>query len=248
MDKHPPSTLEHSLTAALDWWREAGVDLDFGDEPQNWLAERQPETVKAAAEPDAVALSTAPQTMAAPRELIGGDRANWPTSLATFREWWLSEPSLASGDPALRIPPEGTAQARLMVLVPMPAEGAESLSASREGRLVRSFARAAGIGEDELYLASALPRHMAMPDWDSLAQSGLGEILQLHCRLAAPRRLLVLGNKLSPLVGPEIPFLASYAPERLLEHARLRAGLWQKWLDWTGGAAQGMGADAVEND
>jgi hypothetical protein len=27
--------------------------------------------------------------------------------------------------------------------------------------------------------------------------------------------------------------LTSYAPERLLEHARLRAGLWRAWLDWT---------------
>jgi len=28
------------LAAALDWWREAGVDCAFLDEPQGWLTRR----------------------------------------------------------------------------------------------------------------------------------------------------------------------------------------------------------------
>jgi hypothetical protein len=28
------------IAAALDWWREAGVDCDFADVPRQWLADR----------------------------------------------------------------------------------------------------------------------------------------------------------------------------------------------------------------
>ena len=38
MDMPRDHTLGESLAAALDWWREAGVDGDFADEPRNWLA------------------------------------------------------------------------------------------------------------------------------------------------------------------------------------------------------------------
>ena len=43
----PLSDLASDYAAALDWWREAGVDSDYVDEPQAWL--REPAT---AAEPD----------------------------------------------------------------------------------------------------------------------------------------------------------------------------------------------------
>ena len=32
------STLESKIAAALDWWRDAGVDATFTDEPRAWLA------------------------------------------------------------------------------------------------------------------------------------------------------------------------------------------------------------------
>ena len=38
MDMPRDHTLGESLASALDWWREAGVDGDFADEPRNWLA------------------------------------------------------------------------------------------------------------------------------------------------------------------------------------------------------------------
>ena len=33
--------------------------------------------------------------------------------------------------------------------------------------------------------------------------------------------------------GRAVPLLATYAPENLLSNARERAGLWQRWLEWT---------------
>jgi len=33
---------QKNLKMALDWWREAGVDLDFADEAHGWLAAPAP--------------------------------------------------------------------------------------------------------------------------------------------------------------------------------------------------------------
>lgn len=253
MGNDPSPLLAQSISAALDWWREAGVDRVYEDEPQKWLADPQ-EDASAGGPAAPVAASPAEPVQVAERPRIGGDSADWPQDLASFRDWWLSEPSLASGNPALRVPPAGAAGAALMVVVPMPAEeDQQALYMGREGNLVRAFAAAAGIAEDELYLASALARHTALPDWADLAETGLGDVLLHHCKLAAPRRLLILGRNILPLFGHDpaqaavnsliidsgatLPVLTSYAPERLLEHARLRAGLWQKWLKWTDDSA-----------
>lgn len=248
MASRPSPTLAKSLNATLDWWREAGVDRTFVDEPATWLAPPQQDDAAVEEGPAASTAQTAPEP-----ELvqIGGDQEVWPQDLAAFREWWLSEPSLAHGDPAARVAPSGEQGAALMVLVPMPEEGdREDLLSGRAGKLLRSFAQAAGIGPEHLYFASALPRHMELPDWKDLAKSGLGDIVRHHCKLVQPLGLLVLGRDLSTLlhssdgpsdseqptidIGRPLPVLTSYAPERLLEHARLRAGLWQKWLDWSG--------------
>ena len=39
MDKRRQAPLAEQLAAARDWWRDAGVDQDFANEPHNWLAQ-----------------------------------------------------------------------------------------------------------------------------------------------------------------------------------------------------------------
>jgi DNA polymerase len=245
MDRPDAPSLSESIAATLDWWREAGVDCAFVDEPQRWLAEPESE-----AQPTAkvVAKKAPPPEPERPR--IGGDTAGWPQDLASFRRWWLGEPTL---DPltAQRVSPRGEAGAKLMVLVAMPEEeDTDVLLSGRQGRLIAAMAQAMGIAADQLSLASALPRHTVLPDWAALARDGMGEVLRHHISLAAPERLLVLGTDVLPLLGHDlaqvssaiqqlhiggrqVPLLAGYAPANLLEHARFRARLWQQWLDWT---------------
>jgi len=243
-DKPPPQTLAESIAAAQAWWREAGVDLAFRDEPQPWLAEEVPA--------EAPVRKAAEKPAAPPKPRIGGDPASWPQDLPAFRQWWLGEPSLDQGGLSPRIAPRGEAGAALMLLVPMPeAEDRDSLLSGREGRLLASLATAMGLAPEQVYLAAALPRHTPVPDWERLATDGVGEVLLHHIRLADPRRLIVLGTRILPLLGHDpaqaapavselaihesaVPMLTSYAPERLLGNARQRAGLWQRWLDWTG--------------
>jgi len=250
MDSRPPLTLAEQLAAAQAWWREAGVDSDFADAPRNWLeGERSKAQSERTEAPEP--LSGRGQPPAVPP--LGGDAATWPDSLADFARWWLTNEQLEAGGTAARVSPRGAANAALMVLVPMPeASDTERLLSGPQGQLVANMLRAMGIAEDTAYLASALPRHVRHPDWQALAARELGQIVNHHVRLVAPRRLLVLGRAMLPLFGHDpaqagakprefalqgcpTPALVSYVPETLLETARFRAALWRGWLDWTGG-------------
>ena len=78
-----------AIAAALQWWREAGVEHSYADDAASWLA---PPEVKSAAAP--AAYVAPPPPAPPPRPLIGGDPAQWPQDLASFQTWWLSELSL----------------------------------------------------------------------------------------------------------------------------------------------------------
>lgn len=251
MDNRLPLTLEETIAAVQGWWREAGVDLAFHDEPAAWLAGEEPVPDSADTSPPLLASRTPEPPSAPQRSAIGGDRAGWPRDLEAFREWWLAEPSLDEGGSHPRIAPRGPVDASLMMLVPMPEiEDQDALLSGSHGRLLTSLALAMGLAPGQLYLAAALPRHSSLPDWDHLAASGAGEILRHHISLANPTRLIVFGSRVLPLLGHDpaqaapavseidihgrqIPLLATFAPERLLGNARQRAGLWQRWLEWT---------------
>jgi DNA polymerase len=245
-------SLADAIAAAQEWWREAGVDLTFEDEATTWLAEpADPADGAPAKAQERRAPPPPPASPPAPR--LGGDAATWPQDLDQFTSWWLDDASLDAGGLGPRIAPRGGVGAPLMIVVPMPEDGDDQvLLSGPEGRLLAGFALAAGIDPAALYIASALPRRMVSPDWTGLAERGLGDLLRHHVALAAPQRLLVLGRDILPLLahdpaisapgrqelqvqGTRLPMLAHYAPARLLAHAALRAGLWQRWLEFTDG-------------
>lgn len=243
--------LGREVAGALDWWREAGVDLAFADEPQGWLsAANETEIVQSAA--TARPVVAALQEQAPPPPRLGGDRQDWPNDLAAFPAWWLGEATLDHGPPEGRIAPRGPAGAPLMVLVEQPeAEDREHLLAGPQGRLLDAILAALGIAPDQAYVASVLPRHMPMPDWPALAEAGLGEVTAHHVRLAAPQRLIAFGANVSSLLGhdpaknaqfspvlhhegPRMPALAAPGLSALLARPRGKARLWQALLDWMG--------------
>lgn len=248
-DARAPLPQAADFAAALDWWREAGVDSDFADDATDWLAAPAPSPEAASQQ---VATRKAQPEAAEPVEktAFGGDPAQWPTDPAKFREWWLSEPALECGGIGPRIAPRGEPGAALMVVLAMPGEeDGETLMSGAPGRLLAGFLRAAGLEQDQVYLASVLPRCTPMPD---LARDGLAGLLQHHARIVAPRRILVLGRNILPLLahepaqgsanlpdfnhdGRNVPLLEARGPAELLRSARARADLWQRWLDWTEG-------------
>ena len=235
------------IAAALGWWRDAGLDHDFADAPQSWLARPKAEQQAEARRPaDAPAPPPAPE----PLVRIGGEASEYPQSLEAFAEWWLSEPSLDNGMTANRIAPQGRAGAKLMILAEHPEpEDSETLFTGAHGKLLRAMLRAMGIAEDEAYFATALPRHTPLADWPALTAGGLGDVAAHHIRLAAPQRLINFGQHVSSLLGHDpakttgllthshlqgakVPLLAASALDGLLARPRLKARLWNHWLNW----------------
>ena len=241
----PCTKLAAEWEAARQWWIEAGVDCDFLDEPQKWLADPEAEAESVPA-PQAKA-AAAPPPPEFPR--IGGDPAQWPGDIASFTQWWLSEASLAPGDPKLRVPPRFAEGGWLLVLVPEPErDDHERLLTGEQGDLLERFLTKAGEDTAKVQVASALPRHMgALADWAALRQDGLGRVLAHLVGLAAPERVLALGRPVVELLGEairadgtlavgdrRIPFLPGRSLDVLLARPQQRTGLWNNWHKWMG--------------
>jgi DNA polymerase len=145
-----------------------------------------------------------------------------------------------------------------MVLVPQPEEGdaeAGRLLSGPQGRLLAAMLPHLGFAEEEVYLAAALPRAMPAPDWQALAEAGLGAVIAHHVALVNPQRLLALGGNILPLPGnnpsqtaPILPNINQNSPSvapadlpvlcaadlgLMLDRPRSKAGFWNGWLRWT---------------
>lgn len=250
-------SLGEALEAALGWWAEAGVDMAFVDAPQDWLAGLAPARPAKAAPALPPVEKRAPRVSAQPAAAppVAEDRSAWPGDFGSFAAWWLSEPTLAPKG-ARRLAPMGPQHAKLMVLVPMPAEDdGETLLSGRSGKLVDAMLAAMGLDPASVYRASALPARIAMPDWAGLGAAGLGDVLKRHIALAAPERILVFGRgDILALLGHDsaqnahhlralnhesgsVPAGFEYDLETLLAKPGWKSGLWQRWLDGTAGKA-----------
>jgi DNA polymerase len=254
MQLAPKTPLAESVSAAIDWWREAGLDADFRDAPLRWLAPDERET-------DAGALPAAAPPPAPGEASPAPARDDWPRDLADFRQWWLEAPWLDEQPQARRVPPRGVARAELMVLVPEPeADDGERLLAGAQGRLLSAMLAAMGIPEDCTYVASVLPRHTPHTDWGMAERRGLGDLARHHIALVAPRRLIAFGASILPLIGHDpansaarygeinheggtVPLLAARDLALLLERPRWKAAVWRNWLDWPAGSVAGNGLE-----
>lgn len=234
------SDLAADYAAALDWWRAAGVDLDFNDEPRAWGTE--PELAVAAPPeppPRTVPRVAAPALERAlardPPSPLGGDPGRWPADLAGFREFWMTEPSLDPGALADRVAPLGEAGADLLLLTGQPDEGdREALLSGEQGALVGRMLAAMAVDESRVYFASALPRVTPMPDWIELASRGLAALTCHHLRLAAPRRVIIFGKGPSMLAAEcGLPMLAAPQLETLARSAAHKRRFWKQWLEWS---------------
>src|SRR5690606_25581257 len=118
-----------------------------------------------------------------------------------FTQWWMTAPSLDCGGLRPRIAPRGSTSPQLMVIAPMPeAEDEGAVLSGAHGRLVRGICAALNWGVDDVYVATALPRHVQLPDWDALDSAGLGAVLRHHIDLVQPQRVLAMGNGILPLL------------------------------------------------
>lgn len=240
------------IAAALQWWREAGVDCDFSDSATTWLVEPAADS----APPPTWTIAPAPEVAAVPAQSpFGGDQAGWPASLDRFGEWWLAEPRLDDGAVRDRVAPRGQPGAACMIVVPQPeAVDREQLLSGPEGTLLQAILGAAGLPPESAYVASVVPRHRPALDWAGLAAQSAGAVLRHHIALVRPARLLVFGSGILPLLGHDpthnaqnlptfnhegltIPLLPARELAALIARPAWKAGFWRNWLDWTGTAS-----------
>ncbi len=246
MNESAKSSLADQFAAAIDWWRDAGVDHDWIDSPQSWTV---PTVLKVAQIDDAQASAAAASTPP-PAE---PDRSEWPSKREDFAPWWLESEWLDSAARSNRVAPRGSAGAELMIMVPEPEpDDVEMLLSGPQGRLLDAMLAAWGVDAGAVYRASLLPRPIPHADWAALAARGLGELACHHIALAAPKRLIVFGSHILPLLGhnpainpanspqinhgsSNIPILAMRDLAVLLERPRWKGGAWQSLLEWTQG-------------
>ena len=244
----------NEIAALVGWWELAGVTHDFASDPVPWLVDPEEDLEETPEhKPQAVA-SAKTQPVAKPVEAIipiGADRAAWPTSFEALPAWLASLDGLIDGDSRPAVPPRGKSGAALMILVAEPEEGdSDRLLSGPQGAVLAGFARAAGLDESEIYFASVLPQHLPHADWGNLQRRNAGAILTHHIALAAPKRLLIAGPHILPLIGHDtaqgaaalrefnheggsVPAMAARDPASLLRRGEVRARFWRRWLEWT---------------
>jgi uracil-DNA glycosylase len=179
--------------SALAWWLDTGVDTIVAEEPRNWLrpVERKP---RAAPEP-------------APLPNI---RQPTHETLAELQGWLASSAHLPlASATATRILPHGPENAAVMLLSDAPT--LEDFTAGQPiggeaWELAKRMLAAIKIPADEAYSASlscfyAPGSRMSPEDREACA-----EIARRQIRLAAPKRLLLLGGGATQaLLGKPLP-------------------------------------------
>ncbi len=234
--------------SALDWWHDAGVDVTIGDEGFAWLetAERLAEARQAA--------RTAPEPATAPA--IPPDAL--PGDAPAFAAWRIGEtvPEARWGGAAIAA--SGPAGADLLVFVDCPErDDRELLMEGDVGRLFDRMLAAIGRSRADTGLASVCVRRPTTGRVPRDTEARLGEIARHHVALAAPQRLLVMGDAASRAIlamnvadargrfhalnhkdGKVTQVVASHHPRFLLDRPAAKAEAWKDLLMLTGEVEQ----------
>ncbi len=217
-----------AVASALDWWREAGVDVELQESPRDWL--NAPAVAGSAV---AVAAEAAP--------------AQLPATLEAFATWRSGPDVPEAGWRVPLIPASGPVTSDLMILIEMPeredaVEG--RLLGGAAGRLFDRMLAAIGLDRDHVHIASiagARPMSGRIP---REAIEPLSAIARHYVGLAKPKALLLLGNAPCQVMlgdlcqqarGALRPVnqdgatvaLASFHPGQLIERPQMKAESWK---------------------
>ena len=234
-----------AAASALDWWRDAGVDVVVGDAPVNWLEAKNfapaPDPSEVAARADA---RTVPSERAAPSPARG---EALPESLAEFVTWRTgagAPDAVWAGEPIGWAGPDAPA---LMVLVDCPERDDRGQLLGREvGRLFDNMLRSIGLTRADILLASVCVRRPTTGRVPRELEQRLGEVARHHLSLAAPPALLVLGDAATRAVlgtnvaharerlhsfnhknGTSTQVIASHHPRVLLDRPACKSEAWK---------------------
>ncbi|GAA4009473.1 uracil-DNA glycosylase family protein [Sphingomonas humi] len=221
----------------LAWWVEAGVDVAVQDEARDWR-------VRAAPLPS----SSLPEDVSQQAEPIPQAVREKPATLEAFHAWLAESadlPLFRAG--AARALPHGPANAELMLLTgsPAPEDTAEGKPIGAAAWVLTTrMLRTIGLAPDQVYVApltcfSAGGTRFSEADTEACRDTILSQIA-----LAAPKRLLLLGDQPSKLLLGRpmasargklhrvagIPAAVTFPPRQLLQNNGHKALAWADLL------------------
>jgi DNA polymerase len=233
MGGEPVQDWRKAAASALEWWRDAGVDMLVEDEARDWLARIAPpaqavEAQAAVAEPVVEAL---------------------PETLEAFVAWRLGETAPEAGWHTPRLGPTGPADAEWVLVTDVPEiEDSDVLLSGPAGRLLDKMLAAIGKSRESVYLLSLA---WARPVTGRIAPDDEARLLELarhHLTLLCPKRLLLLGQSASRVLaetsgesltnpirdvnhfGGNTRAVASFHPRFLLERPAAKSEAWKHLL------------------
>lgn len=194
--------LRSEAKSLIGWWRDAGVDTLIDEEPRNWLAEGKPVKPVAPAEAGAARGGSTVLPVAAPAS--AGATLVLPKSLPDFLVWFATDVDTLHDYPVRqRLAPEGDPTNTPMIVTDVPerddAQGGRLLT-GEVGSLFDKMLAAWKIDRSAIYLAALAPARPASGMIDRIALDLLGPLLVQHIRLAAPKKLWLMGEAASRAV------------------------------------------------
>lgn len=223
------SEWHEAIASALQWWREAGVDVELQDAPRDWL--RPP-----AASPTAAATPVS----SPPAQSL-------PATLEAFATWRTGPdaPERAWGVPLVAT--TGPRSSALMVLIEMPERDDARdgvLLGGACGRLFDRMLGAIGLTRGEVHMASISAARPVSGRIPRDVTAALADVARHYVSLVKPRALLLLGNApcqvmlgdlcqqtrggLRPLNHDgAITAVASFHPQQLIERPQWKAESWK---------------------
>ena len=221
-----------ALASVLEWWSDAGVDTLVDDLPRDWFAKPASKVPPVEAAPDAL-----------------------PATAEAFTLWRAGPDAPEAGWSGVALAASGPADARLMVLVDCPERedgAAGALLSGKAGVLFDRMLAAVGLSRDAVHVASVCAKRPLGGRLPPETAARLGEIARHQVELAAPERLLLLGNATSRAVlatdhteaagrlhslnlkSGTTQVIASHHPRALLDNPRCKAEAWRDLRLWAG--------------
>lgn len=229
-----------AAASALDWWRDAGVDVLVEDAPRDWLAAVE-------------ATPVASHDRRVSSDIDGSDAGvrrggAMPATWDAFLPWRSGPEAPDAGLRGVAVTASGPATAPLMILADCPDrddEPAGALLSGAAGRLFDRMLAAIGVTRADVHLAVVCAKRPVAGRMPPELVEQLHDCARHHVGLVAPQRLLLLGNAASRAVlatdtahargalrafnhkGTEVGVVATHHPRALLEQPQLKAQAWK---------------------
>jgi uracil-DNA glycosylase len=230
--------LQAEAESLIGWWRDAGVDILIDEEPRNWLADAAPPVAHPPKAP-----STAPGLPPVPIAVP------MPTALPAFLAWLATDVGALADYPVRqRLAPEGDPCGAVMVVTDVPERGDAETGHLLSGEVGDLFDRMVGawkIDRTQIYLTAMAPARPASGRIEPSSLQSLGPVLSHHIRLAAPKKLWLMGEAASRAIlgmnvadatrrlhvvnydGVTVQAIATLHPRVLLREPKSKARVWE---------------------